>query len=143
MAPPSEQNPVSPTVNLSYQEASISFSFLFLSEGRQNEKHNHRKLTKQITWTTALSKSLKLLAMLCRATQDRWVMVENSDKVWSTGERNGKPLQNSPLKSPLKSIKRKKDMTLKDQLLRLVVAQYAPGEEWRNTSRKNEETEPQ
>ena len=77
-----------------------------------------------------------------RATQDRWVMVENSDKVWSTGERNGKPLQNSPLKSPLKSIKRKKDMTLKDQLLRLVVAQYAPGEEWRNNSRKNEDMEP-
>ena len=81
--------------------------------------------------------------MPCRATQDRQVMVESSDKMWSAGERNGKPLQHSHLKSPMKSIKRKKDMTLKDELLRLVVAQYAPGEEWRNTSRKNEETEPQ
>ena len=81
--------------------------------------------------------------MLCRATQDRRVMVENYDKMWSTGEGNGKPLQHSCLKSPMKSMKRKKDMTLKDQLLRLVVAQYAPGEDWRNTSRKNEETEPQ
>ena len=67
-------------------------------------------------------------------------MVESSDKVWSTGERNGKPLQNSPLKSPLKSIKRKKDMTLKDGVPRLVGAQYATGEQCRNNSR--EEMEP-
>jgi len=60
MAPPLEQDPVSPIVNLSYQEASTSLLFLFLSEGRQNEKHNHRKLTKHTTWTTALSNSMKL-----------------------------------------------------------------------------------
>ena len=56
------------------------------SEGRQNENHNHRKLTKLITWITALSNSIKLWAMQCRATQDRWIMVESSDKTWSTGE---------------------------------------------------------
>ena len=66
------------------------------SEGRQNENHNHRKLTKLITRITALSNSMKLWAMLCRATQDRLVMVENSDKMWSTGEDNGKPFSILP-----------------------------------------------
>ena len=51
------------------------------------------KPTKLITWITALSNSVKLWAMPCRATQDGWVMVESSDKTWSTGEGNGKPLQ--------------------------------------------------
>ena len=105
--------------------------------------HNHRKLIKLITWTTALSNSMKLLAMPCRATKDRRVMVESSDKMWPTREGNGKPLQYSCFENLMNSMKRQKDMTLKDELLRLVVAQYAPGEEWRNTSRKNEETEPQ
>ena len=41
----------------------------------------------------------------------------------------------------MNSIKRQKDMTLKDELLRLVGAQYATGEEWRNSSRRNEEAE--
>ena len=81
--------------------------------------------------------------MPCRATQDRWVMVESSDKMWSTGERNGKPLQYSCLENPMNSKKRQKDRTLKDKLLRLVGAQYAAtGDQWRNTSRKNEGTEP-
>ena len=53
-----------------------------------------------ITWTTALSNSMKLWAMLCRATQDGWVMVESSDKTWFTGEGNGKPLQYSCLRIP-------------------------------------------
>ena len=39
-------------------------------------------------------------------------------------------------------MKRQKDRTLKDELLRSIGAQYATGEEWRNNSRKNEETEP-
>ena len=77
-----------------------------------------------------------------RVTQDRWVMVESSDKTWSTGEGNGKPLQYSCLENPINSMKRQKDMTLKDELPRSVGAQYATGEEWRNNSRKNEETEP-
>ena len=54
--------------------------------------------------------------MLCRATQDRWVMVERSDKMWSTGEGNGKPLQYSCLENPMNSMKRQKDRTLKDEL---------------------------
>ena len=80
--------------------------------------------------------------MPCRATRDRWVMVESSDKMWPTGEGNGKPLQYSCLENPMNSIKRQKDRTLKDELPRLVGAQYATGEQWRNNSRKNEELEP-
>ena len=80
--------------------------------------------------------------MLCEATQDRWVMVERSDKMWSTGEGNGKPLQYSCLENPMNSIKRQKDRTLKDELPRSVGAQYAPGDQWRNNSRKNEGVEP-
>ena len=80
--------------------------------------------------------------MPCRATQDIWVMVGSSDKTWSTGEGNGKPLQYFCLENPMDSIKRQKDRTLKDELPRLVGAQYATGEEWRNDSIKNEETEP-
>ena len=79
---------------------------------------------------------------MSRATQDGWVMVESSDKTWSTGEGNGKPLQYSWLENPMNSMKRQKYMTLKDELPRLVDAQYATGEEWRNNSRKNEEMEP-
>ena len=79
--------------------------------------------------------------MPCRATQDGQVMVERADKTWSTGEGNGKPLQYSWLENPMNSMKRQKYMTLKDELPRLVDAQYATGEEWRNNSRKNEETE--
>ena len=80
--------------------------------------------------------------MPCRATQDRWVMVESSDKTWSTGEGNGKPLQYSYLKNPMNNMKRQKYMTLKHELLKSVGAQYDTGEEWRNDSRKNEEMEP-
>ena len=69
-------------------------------------------------------------------------MVESSDKKWSTGEGNGKPLEYYFLESPMNSMKRQKDMTLKDGLSRSVGAQYATGEEWRNNTRKNEETEP-
>ena len=76
----------------------------------------------------------------CRAAQDGWVMVERSDKMWSTGEGNGKPLQYSCLENPMNSMKRQKDMTMKDKLPRSVGAQYATGEEWRYNSRKNEET---
>ena len=85
---------------------------------------------------------MKLWAILCRATQDGWVMVESSDKTWSTGEGNGKPLQYSCLENPINSTKRQKGMTLKDELPRTVGTQYATGEEWRNNFRKNEETEP-
>ena len=58
--------------------------------------------------------------MPCGATQDRWVMVERSDRMWSTGEGNGKPLQYFCLENPMNSMKRQKDRTLKDELPRLV-----------------------
>ena len=80
--------------------------------------------------------------MLCRATHDRQVMVENSDKMWSTGEGNGKSLQYSCLENPMNRMKRKKDRTLKDELPRLIGAQYATRDQWRNNSRKNEGMEP-
>ena len=108
----------------------------------QNENHNHRKLTKMITWIIAIWNSMKLWAMPCRATQDRWVMVESSDKTWSTGEEKGESLQYSYLENPMNSMKRQKDMTLEDKLPRSEGVQYATGEEWRNSSRKNEEAGP-
>ena len=69
-------------------------------------------------------------------------MVESSDKMWSTGEGTGNPLENSCLENPMNSMKRQKDMILKDELPRLAGAQYATGEEWRNSSRRNEAAEP-
>ena len=80
--------------------------------------------------------------MPCGATPDGRVMVERSDKTWSTGEWNGKPLQYSCLENPMNSLKRQKVRTLKDELLRSIGAQYATGDQWRNNSRKNEGREP-
>ena len=80
--------------------------------------------------------------MPCRAREDGRVMVESSDKTWSTGKGTGKPLQYSCLDNPMNSMKRQKDMTLKNELPRSKGAQYATGEQWRNNSRKNEEMEP-
>ena len=80
--------------------------------------------------------------MPCRATQDRGVMVESSDKTWSTGEGNGKLFQYSCPENPMNSMKRQKDRTLKDEHPRWVDVQYATGDQWRNNSRKNEEMEP-
>ena len=76
-------------------------------------------------------------------------MVDSSDKTWSTGEGNGKPLQYSCLENPMNSMRRPKDMTLKDKLPRSIGSQYTTGEEWRNrekewrnSPKKNEEAEP-
>ena len=80
--------------------------------------------------------------MLCRATQDGWIVVESSNKMWSTGEGNGKPLQHSCIENPVNSMKRQKDRTQKDELPRSVGAQYATGDQWRYNSRKTEEMEP-
>ena len=80
--------------------------------------------------------------MPCGATQDGRVMVESSDKTWSTRDGNGKPLQHSFLENPMNSRKRQKDRALKDELPRSVGVQYATGDQWGNNSRKNEETEP-
>ena len=80
--------------------------------------------------------------MQYRAAQEGQVMVESSDKMWSTGEGNSKPLQYSCLENSMNSMKRQKDRTLKGELPRLVGAQYATGDQWRNNSRKKEQTEP-
>ena len=69
-------------------------------------------------------------------------MEESSDKMWPTGEGNGKPLQHSCLEKPINSMRRQKGMTLKDELPMLVDAQYATAQEQRIKSRRNEEDEP-
>ena len=76
--------------------------------------------------------------MPCGVTQDGQVMAERSDRMWSTGEGNDKPFQYSCLEKPMNSMKRQKDRILKEKLPRLVHAQYATGDQWRNNSRKDE-----
>ena len=78
----------------------------------------------------------------CGATQDGRVTVERSDRMWSTGEGNGKPLQYSCLENPMNSMKRQNDKIPKEELPRSLGAQYATGDQWRNNSRKNEGMEP-
>ena len=99
--------------------------------------------TSQCTHTriTPLSNSMKL-SHACGATQDGRVMVERSDRMWSAGEGNGKPLQYSCLENHMNSMKRQIDRILKEELPRSVGAQYATGDQWRNNSRKNEGMEP-
>ena len=80
--------------------------------------------------------------MPCGVTQDSQVMVERSDRMWSTGEGNDKLRQYSCLENPMNSMKKQKDRTLKEELPRSVGAQYATGDQWRNNSRKNEGMEP-
>ena len=75
------------------------------------------------------------------ATQDGRVMVDRSDRIWSTGEGNGKPLQYC-LENPMNSMKRQNDRILKEELTRSVGAQIATGHQWINNSRKNEGMEP-
>ena len=65
-----------------------------------------------------------------------------SDRMWSTGEGNGKPLQYSCLQNPMSSMKMQKDRTVKDEIPVLVGAQYATGDHWTNNSRKKEGVEP-
>ena len=80
--------------------------------------------------------------MPCEATQNGQVMVDRSDRMWSNGEGNGKPLQYSCLENPMNSRKRQNERILKEELPRSVGAQYATGDQWRNNSRKNERMEP-
>ena len=93
------------------------------------------------TRTTALSNSMKL-SHARGATQGGWVMVKRSDRMWSTGEGNGKPLQYSFLENPMNSMKRQNDRIQKAELPSSVGAQYATGDQWRNNCRKNEEMAP-
>ena len=101
---------------------------------QKTSQSNHTK-------TTDLSDSVKL-SHACGATQDGRVMVERSDRMWSTGEGNGKPLEYSCFENPMNSMKRQNDRILKEVLPRSVGAQYATGGQWRNNSRKNEGMEP-
>ena len=80
--------------------------------------------------------------MPCKATKERRVMVEKSDRMWSTGEGNGKPLEYSCLENPMNSMKRQNDRILKEECRGSVGAQHAIGYQWRNNSRKNEEMKP-
>ena len=93
------------------------------------------------TRTTALSNSMKP-SHACGTTQDRWVMVERPDRMWSTGEGNGKPRQYSCLENPMNSRKKQNDRIPKEELPRSLGAQYATGDQWRNNSRKNVGMEP-
>ena len=93
------------------------------------------------TRTTALTNSMKL-SHARGATQDGRVMVARSDRMWSTGEGNGKPLQYSCLENPVNTMKKQNDRILKEELPRSVRAQYATGDQWRNNSRKNEGMKP-
>ena len=70
------------------------------------------------------------------------MVIPKSDRMWSTGEGNGKPLQYSCLENPMNSMRRQNDRILKDKLPRSVGAQYATGDQWKNNSRKNEGIEP-
>ena len=94
-----------------------------------------------LTRTTALSNSMKP-SHVRGATQDGRVMVERSDRMWSTGEGNGKPLQYSCLENSMNSMKRQNDRILKEELPRSVGAQYATGDQWKINSRKNEGMKP-
>ena len=74
-----------------------------------------------------------------RATQDRRVMVERSDRMWSAGEGNGKPLQYSSFENPMNSMKKQNDRILKEVFPRSVGAQYATGDQWRITPERMKE----
>ena len=103
--------------------------------------HSQKTSQSNHTRTTALSNSVKP-SHAHGANQDGQVMVERSDRMWSTGEGNGKPLQYSCLENPMNSRKRQNDRIPKEELPGSVGAQYATGDQWRNSSRKNAGKEP-
>ena len=80
--------------------------------------------------------------MLCGAIQDGRVMLERSDRMWSTGEGNDKPLQYSCLENAMNGMKRQNNRIVNEELLRSLGVQYATGDQWRNNSRKNEGMKP-
>ena len=90
-----------------------------------------------IKFITSRIESIKLQMVIAQYSP-----LNDGNKTWSTGKGNRKPLQYSYLEIPKNSVKRQKDRTLKDELPRLVGAQYATGDQWRNNSRKNEGMEP-
>ena len=110
---------------------------------RADTRKPHSQKTSQSNHTRITASSNSMKPSHARgATQDRWVMVEMSDRMWSTREGNDKPLQYSCLENPINSIKRQNDRILKEELPRSLGAQYATGEQWRSNSRKNEGMKP-
>ena len=103
--------------------------------------YSHKTSQSNHSRTTILSNSMKL-SHAHEAIQDGQVMVERSDRMWSTGEGNGKSLQCSCLENAMNSMKRQNDRILKEELPRSEGSQYAIGDQWRNNSRKNEGMEP-
>ena len=97
-------------------------------EHQRADRLKPQSLANLITWTTALSNSV-IPSRTMWVIQDKRVMVERSDKMWSTGEGNGKPLQYSCFENPMNSIKRQKDRTLKAELPRSVGDRYATGDQ--------------
>ena len=91
------------------------------SYSQKTSQSNHNR-------TTAMSNSMKL-SHACWATQDGRVMVERSDRMWSTGEGNGKALQYSCLEKPMNSMKRQNNRILNKDLPRSVGVQYATGDQ--------------
>ena len=87
-------------------------------------------------WTCVGKVTSLLLNMLSK------LVITFLDRMWSTGEGKGKLLQYSCLENPMNSMKRQNDRIMKEALPRLVGAQYATGDQWRNNSRKNERMEP-
>ena len=112
-----------------------------LQEGHTVKPYSQKTSQSNHTRTTALSNSVKL-SHAHGETQDGRVMVEKFDRMWSTGEGNGKPLQYSCLGNPMNNTKRQNDRILKEELPRSVGAQYATGDQWRNIARKNEGMDP-
>ena len=107
--------------------------------GQTDWNDSHRQLTNLIAWTRAWSNSMKLSHALWGHPRRTGHGGERSDRMWSTREGNGKPLQYSFLENPINSMKRQKYRTLKEELPRLVGAQYATGDQWRNNSRKRKD----
>ena len=114
---------------------------------RNKTTHNHRKLNKWIIWITVLSTSMKLWDIPCRGMQDGLDMVENSGKMWSTGERKWKTNSVFLLWKPHEQFKtqnktKQKDRTLKCEHSRLIDALYASGNQWRSDFSNKGEMEP-
>ena len=104
-----------------------------VARGHQNadtlKPYSQKTSQSNHTRTTALSNLMKP-SHACGATQNGRVMMERSDRMWSTGEGNGKPLQYSCLENPMNSMKRQNDTILTEELPRSVGAQYATGDQW-------------
>ena len=130
---------------ISNMESELASSLQQIARGHQRadtlKPYSQKTSQYNHTRTTGLSNSMKP-SHPCGATQDGRIMVERSDRMWSTGEGIGKPLQYSCLENPMNSMKRQNDRIPKEELPRSLGAQYATGDQWRNNSRKNEGIEP-